>query len=178
VAAVSGDLEIMATYASLDAGTFPQCIAPGKEREVREKSETAKKKAEYMPTAGTGMTGNSMTPDSEWNETRLKFAYQQVKGLKAGICTSFAKAAAYVLVKGRSSGPRIEIVAAPAHVFVIVGRTGGYAPGRKLPSTSTWGNAIVVDVWMKTMGHSAWLYAPGGNGFSTDLQIIMERPAS
>jgi len=107
--------------------------------------------------------------------------YQKVTQERAGICTQFAKAAAHVLTSGRANGPRVEIVAFDNHVYVLVGRSGGYK-GHLL--SSDWvqdAGVVIVDPWAGSLGHPT-VYENYASyplkGMVNPLKIVAERPAS
>jgi hypothetical protein len=182
---VAGELDKFKPMAVLDAGAFPGDINPSKKQEVLDR---AAKYPVPQGSAGSTMGDAFMSQQSTaWSITALKSVYEKVHSEKRGVCTSFARAAAYVLTVGRPSGPRIELVSYRnpkknriAHVFVVLGRKGGLEGG-KLPDKSNWGSdTMIVDAWLGAMGWGivSDVDAFPKKGYLTNLSVLMERPAS
>lgn len=175
VSAVSRELNDFRTYACMDAGNFPQCIKTGM------KDEVLKRRKDYR---GKPPMVNVIQPgQSEWKQTMLRMRYNDTQRLgKQGECTSFGYLAAHVLTAGRQNGPRVELIAHKggrgSHVYVLVGRAGGLLPNGSIPQD--W-DAVVVDAWAASLGHSC-IYkdrkAFPFKGMTTNLELIMARPES
>jgi len=154
VAAAKKELETMKGFVSGDAVQFPGCIHPAKRKKVLAAAKAFANKA-GVQVGGTGAAVAGLG-SPRWQSGMLQRSYGTVTRNRAGVCTTFAHTAAHILDK-RHGTARIEIVSFRNHVFVVVGREGGY--DRKLrsyvlPNYSTWsGDWHVVDGWAGAMGH-------------------------
>jgi hypothetical protein len=172
-------LDTLGSYASLDAKTFESVINPSQKETVMARLNA------WKPPTGTAGTGNmgaavQPAPDRSWKATVLKLTYDAVCNNKAGVCTSFALAAAYYMTASQTTGPLVEVVAIKNHVYVVVGREGGYADGWALPPKSSWGSGcIVVDVWLAAMGwKSVWKASEFPDWATKGAHLIMKRDPS
>lgn len=171
-------LDTLGCYASLDARAFEGVINPANKEVVlaREKN--------WKPPHGSVGTGTGAAvrpdPDRAWKPMVLKLTYEQVCNNRAGVCTSFALAAAHYMTTSQPTGPLVEVVAISNHVYVVVGREGGYVDGWKLPSKSAWGSGcIVVDVWLAAMGWKAvWKVSEYPDWATQGAQLIMKKDPS
>jgi hypothetical protein len=176
-------------YAVNDAAAFAGDIAEGKDRAVLAKLVAVNKTNPSL----TWTMAESMMPrgSTEWNESAIAPAYRRLHGSapdsKIGVCTSFAKAAAHILTKDRPTGPLVELVsftgrAGVAHVYVVIGRNGGYeGTGRKLPPTTEWGaQTVIVDAWLGAMGYAVifTLASFPKKGYLNNASAVMVRDAS
>jgi len=113
-----------------------------------------------------------------WNPGALRNTYDGIRRDGGGVCTTFGHYCAHVLSYGRPLNQRIEVVAYKNHVFVIVGRRGGYRePGHGIPPRETWGNNYcIVDGWLGAMGYDV-VYPNGGGypypGMLSPLTLVM-----
>jgi len=156
---------------------FARCIPVAKRPQVEKLYREMKARG-----AGTANPGDAMyTPGRDWKPMNYNMVYQKVAQERAGICTQFAKAAAHVLTSGRANGPRVEIVAFDNHVYVLVGRSGGYK-GHLLGTD--WvqdAGVVIVDPWAGSLGHPT-VYENYASyplkGMVNPLKIVAERPAS
>jgi hypothetical protein len=179
-----------ANYAVNDAAAFPGDIKKGQESVVLAKLVAVNK---TNPSLAWTMAEAMMPRGTEWNEGAISPAYRRLHGAgadaKIGVCTSFAKAAAHILTKDRESGPLVELVsftgrAGVAHVYVVVGRNGGYeGTGRKLPPPTEWGaQTVLVDAWLGAMGHGVIFtvanFPSNAQGYLRNATAVMIRDAS
>lgn len=165
VEAVRDELESFneKNYAVLDAAGYSGDIAPGKQKAVLDKLEAFKGSKNWT-------LGDAVLPSStDWDESVIRPVYERLIGKKerfgapghVGVCTSFGKAAAYILTNDRDTGPLVEMVSfkgrtGVAHIYVVVGREPIYEEGNKLPSSDQWGkDAVIVDPWLCAMGWGA-----------------------
>lgn len=162
---------------------FAVCINPDEREEVLRRHDDADKRGVKTGGGAGGGMPNAFggPPNVAWNDKECETAYAKVYGQGAGVCTLFAKAAGHVLATMLTHGPRLEIVAYKNHVFVIVGRVGGYANNRdKLPPYATWnGSWCIVDGWAGAMGFEV-CYLDKANGFPykamlDPLTLVMEK---
>lgn len=164
-----GEFDQLASYACLDAATFDGCINPGNKIMIRDRLSRANdRKAKDAGAAAALQFG------VQWNANALKNVYDRVLTERAGVCTTFAKAAAHILTKDNHiNAPKIEIVAYSNHVFLIVGREAGEVQisgvgpfaKHKLSHYNTWGFGwMIVDVWAGAMGWPKTIYV-GHNGY-------------
>jgi hypothetical protein len=182
---VKSQLDQFKPMAVLDAGAYPGDINPDKRAEVQNRARNYK--APSGSVGGTMGDAAWLAVDTNWNPGPAKAAFQRVTADRSGVCSSFAKAASWVLTANRSTGPRIELVsfknpmkASIAHVFVIVGRKGGLVGG-KLTDKTTWGDQTwIVDAWLGAMGWEI-VYDVSGfpkPGYLQNLTLLMERKAT
>lgn len=183
-----GELQTMASYACLDATTFEGCINPAQYGVIMGRYDRARDRQARDVGAAAALHDRRL----EWDEANLRRVYHAVRTQRAGVCTTFAKAAAYVLAQDVDfDTPTLEIVAYRKHVFVVVGRRGDTVadestrrgPARQmLPHFSTWGsNWCIVDVWAGAMGWPKVLYHQNeGYPFQTMLnpveRVMVKRP--
>jgi hypothetical protein len=125
--------------------------------------------------------GGTMPGDTNfgWSNFRAKSIHARVHAERAGICTTFAWAAAHDLTFGKTEGPRVEIVAFSNHVFVLVNRQGGLLHGTHIPDD--WvrePEVIIVDAWYASLGHECVFRGIGTYGLDmvTDLQLVASWP--
>ncbi len=110
----------------------------------------------------------------------------QTQVLGSAVCTSFAKAGAYILTRDApADAPRVEIVAwsegnaGSAHVYLLVGRRAVYEPNGRLPPPDRWNpGTIVVDPWAAALGHPC-MWKPNRfpaqlSGMSEPLTLVMK----
>lgn len=170
----SGELDQFKTYACMDASNFRSCIKRGQEDKVLGRVKDSKGSPVPASVVQKG--------DYSWKSYALRMRFQNVQQFgKQGECTTFGYLAAHVLTNGRDKGPRVELVAHDngrgSHVYVLVGRVGPHNDGR-IPDG--W-KAVIVDAWAAALGHPC-IYKGTGNypfgGMTTNLELIMERPAS
>lgn len=158
---VRAELDTFKTYACADAFMnttitggvvdyrtgFAGCINPAKRTEVR---------ARYQSIQGTrrGATTpfDSHISRGEWKAKNYEMTYARVSGDQAGVCVTFAKAAAHLLTAGQADGPRVEIVSFKNHVYVLVNRQGGDDDGTVAEGWIHEGGVIIVDPWAAAMG--------------------------
>jgi hypothetical protein len=82
----------------------------------------------------------------------LRVAAECTLAANSAVCTTFAAIAAWLLLGARTDA-RIEIVACPMpHVYVVVGRQGGFTDQGKLPSHEEWKEVMIVDPWIGALG--------------------------
>ncbi|HEY6514251.1 MAG TPA: hypothetical protein VI032_19900 [Burkholderiaceae bacterium] len=157
---------------------FARCIPASKRAQVEKLYRDMKKRGAGATTPGDAM----YTPGGSWKGHNYGLVYQTVTGARAGICTQFAKAAAHVLTATRPKGPRVEIVAYKNHVYVLVGRSGGYSQGHVVPSSWTSDpRLVIVDAWAGSLGNPT-VYETYASyplkGMVNPIVLVAERPAS
>lgn len=150
-------------YGVLDAEAYSGDIADGKKATVIAKMNSFK----GTSTAWT-LGDNSLPGNTDWDEGIVRPVYNRLMGKTAritgqpggiGVCTTFGKAAAYILTKDRPTGPLVEMVSfkgrpGVAHIYVIVGRAPIYEDNNLLPPPGEWGKqTVIVDGWLGAMGH-------------------------
>lgn len=194
VAAVRPQLDKLGGYACADAyfgcvytkatdsydynTGFARCIPVAKRAHVEKLYREMKARGAGATTPGDAMHKG----DGSWKGDNYARVYQTVTGARAGICTQFAKAAAHVLTANRPRGPRVEIVAYRNHVYVLVGRTGGYSQGNVVPPSWTSDRGLViVDAWAGSLGNPT-VYENYASytlkGMVNPIVLVAERPAS
>jgi len=174
---VSHELNGMKTWACLDAGNFAGIFKhlglsePQKQAILdREKDAKARGGGATVTGMGAGIVVNRNT----WGQ--ISSTAQGCISRKAAVCFSFAQSAAYIVGgKGKQcrESPRIEIVALKNHVFVLVGREGGFTESQGqvkgkatrimkrtvLPPPKEWGQTtVVVDGWLASLGARHVIY--------------------
>jgi len=157
---------------------FARCIPAAKRAQVEKLYRDMKKRGAGATTPGDAM----YTPGGSWKGHNYGLVHQTVTSARAGICTQFAKAAAHILTGHRPNGPRVEIVAYKNHVYVLVGRTGGYNAGHQVPPTWTSDSRLViVDAWAGSLGNPT-VYENYASyplkGMVNPIVLVAERPAS
>jgi hypothetical protein len=91
---------------------------------------------------------------------QMKQVAHLIREAKSACCTTFALAAAHVLLKPKENpdnAVRVEIVTTGNHYFVIVGRSGGVTDDvvKTLAPPHTWGStAVIIDPWLGSLGHN------------------------
>jgi hypothetical protein len=103
------------------------------------------------------------------SSAKLEAILKVVKDGRGAVCTSFAGAAASLLIAGRRNRPyRVEMISGPNHCFCLVNRVPapegvekpGDAGATLFPAVSYWGpGAIIVDAWAGALGHQVF-YKP------------------
>jgi hypothetical protein len=151
---------------------FASCIHPDRRAEVR------KRNLDLQGTArGAATPFDAKKFEGQWPATNFRMAYQRVVREEAGICITFAKAAAHILTENRIGAKRVEVVSYANHAYVLVNRTDPtILPGRKIPDD--WVNdseLIIVDLWAAAMGYDS-VYAGHRNGYPygmvTNLELV------
>ena len=141
---------------------FAACINPTQRTQVMNRHDNHTRPFVQGGAAMGGLVvDNAAALDVSWKPANIRSQYNFVYTiLQAGICTSFGKASAHVLVSGpraNAAHPRVELVSYKNHVFIIVGRKGGYENFQdyRLPSDRrTWGDDwYIVDGWAGAMGY-------------------------
>lgn len=157
------EFDTLASYACLDAATFDGCIFTPNKMMIKERLQRANdRKAKDAGAVAALQFG------TRWNAGALANVYQRVVAERAGVCTTFAKAAGHVMTRNNlPNAPKIEIVAYRLHVFVVVGRNNQAAQAtgnglfrtHNLPHYSQWGDKwMIVDVWAGAMGWPKTIY--------------------
>jgi len=114
------------------------------------KQETAKRKGDLIP----------------YQRRDLRLVCDAVIEGRAGVCTSFAMAAAHLLMGDKPEaelGFRLEIVAAKNHCFVLVNRSMADVRNpdieheNQIPGFPLWSDdTIIVDAWLYSMGYDCF----------------------
>ncbi|HVJ93390.1 MAG TPA: hypothetical protein VM580_26495 [Labilithrix sp.] len=187
VRSVRPQLETLASYACLDAAMFSRWINPSNKILIMDRLRRARdRRAKDAGAAAAFQIG------TRWDANALAAVHRRVTAERAGVCTTFAKAAGHILGTAPGLKPRIEIVAYPGHVFVVVGRTGDYGATignglfakKLLPGYGDWGDEwVLVDPWAGAMGYHSVIYPDSMierypfPGMLARLSLVMERPA-
>ena len=168
-----GEWDKMSRFACMDAARFSDCCSDDRDYFYKEQiiNRAYLVREAYPKRYGDYLTSEQKAPGDNSNFTRLneyldcaKAVNLYLKKAEAGICTTFAWAAAYPLMErmkkesqSRTASllKRIEVVAFTNHIFVIVNRAGAtLAPNERIPSNATWGDGVYqVDVWLASLGH-------------------------
>lgn len=177
-----GQFDTLASYACLDAATFSTAVNPDNKIMVLDRLSRANDRGAKDAGAVAGIQFGT-----QWDAPALLNVHDRVLQERAGVCTTFAKAAAHIMAQANvPNAPKIEIVGYTNHVFVIVGRrqgeinvTGhGLFTRHNLPHHNQWGLGwVIVDVWAGAMGYpkTTYLHNMGYpfNGMLNPLKLIM-----
>jgi hypothetical protein len=110
-------------YACSDSARFERCINPFTKGAVQDRLVQASKRG----AKGVGAAAFSgIRQGYDWDEKECEKCYRITGEQQYGECSTFAKAVGHILTSKAGPKPRIEIVSYPFHVFVLVGRVGGY----------------------------------------------------
>lgn len=165
--------DIMSRFACMDAARFSDCCSDDRDFFYKEQiiNRAYLAREAYPRRYSDYLTSEQKAPGDNSTFTRLneyldcaKAVNIYLKKAEAGICTTFAWAAAFPLIErmkkesqARTASllKRIEVVAFTNHIFVIVNRAGAkLATNEKIPSNATWGDGVYqVDVWLASLGH-------------------------
>lgn len=169
VQSFQSEFDRLASYACLDASRFSNCINPRNKIMILDRYNRARDRKAKDAGMSAGMQFGI-----GWNAKALRGVYDRVVAERAGVCTSFAKAAAHIMTRNNTVNiPKIEIVGYTNHVFLIVGRqkgnvavTGqGFFSKHKLQDYIHWGSGwVIVDVWAGAMGWPMSIY-DGSKGY-------------
>ena len=129
---------------------FGACINPGQREAVR-----ARHRALKGTSRGAATPFDSHLSPGEWKATKFLMAYNRVMGESAGICATFAQAAAHILTTGQQTGPRVEIVSFHNHVYVLVNRQGEVDGNTIPPQWMGEPGIVIVDGWAAAMGYES-----------------------
>lgn len=150
-------------FASTDVLTFPQCVKKSSERhgDIIQKAKDYNNRPMKEDSYASSPMSAAINTKKHWNNRLAEQVYKSVQDEKAAMCTTFAYSAAHILSQDNPNNCRIEVIAhnkgMGSHVFVIVGREGGYTMNEKkwqLPTISEWPrNFIIVDAWAGAMGY-------------------------
>lgn len=127
---------------------FARCVRPDARPVVEKRYREMKARKAGATTPGDALVIHG----GKWNAPGYGMVHQFVTQQKAAICTQFAKAAAHVLTHGRPGGPRVEIVAYRNHVYVLVGRKGGYSGHVVDAGWVSEPGLVIVDPWAGSLG--------------------------
>jgi hypothetical protein len=174
-------LEQFKSWTCADAINFRKYIAKKSLDLVLEREQQYHERLKYSVHQGvTGVSAAIVGPEG-YTWTQIAETAKNCMKLKAAVCFSFALTAVYILM-GKSKdyvGPRIEIVASDAHVFVIVGRVGGFVGSsesgtrQRLPPANQWNShAIVVDAWAGSLGNEV-IYDPASTFWNGMTQLTL-----
>ena len=129
---------------------FAGCINPSERQAVRARHASLK-----GTSRGAATPFDSHLSPGEWKATKFRLAYDRVMREKAGICATFAQAAAHVLTTGQTTGPRVEVVSFRNHVYVLVNRSGDVDEDTIPPSWLGDPGVVIVDGWAAAMGYES-----------------------
>jgi hypothetical protein len=153
------DLSRYSTYASADALQFRGNIKEGKENEVLARTR------QLTGTKGGTQPADALPSLAEWPRGPLRSIHSRVEQDQAGVCITFAKAAAHILTRDLKDPPpyRVEIVSWAVHAYVLVNRTGPVEGEKKIPDNWKHQNdLIIVDLWAAAMGYQSSVYETQG----------------
>jgi hypothetical protein len=154
----AAELDEFKNFAATDLRTYDRIVNPKARRAAEDR---------YDEFVRRGKAPQPWMPPSSWSLSSLRAGYRQVEAARAGSCTDFGVACAYLLGSASEGDRRfgqvhLEIVSwrrgAAAHTYVVVGRNGDLERDAMLPEMSTWkgqnGDAwYVVDGWAGAMGY-------------------------
>lgn len=129
---------------------FATCIKTSERANVEARFNDMKKR----PGAGATSAADAMlSPSGTWPAINYRMTYERVTTERAGICTTFGKAAAHILTNGQTTGPSVEVVAYKNHVYLLVNRQGEYTDEGAIPDDWTAEpGIIVIDPWAASLG--------------------------
>jgi len=161
------ELEKMMKWACLDVAAYPGEIYSN--AAPPPSSTEAEIVARARAHRGSAFSTGAAAVAQNYSWSRIASTARGVIASKGAVCTTFAQVSAYILGGSSDtcvSSPRIEIVSQKNHVFVLLGRTGGFAApaarvaGRlvdtqaRLPPASEWSDSVVVvDTWLGSLGY-------------------------
>ena len=191
-----GEWDTMSRYACMDAARFSGCCSNNRDYYytfqiinraylIRESYTT--RYTDYLTSEQKAPGDNSVINNVKGFSDCAGAVRTYLNKAQAGICTTFAWAAASPLIdritkesrsKTASLLKRVEVVAYPNHIFVIVNRDGAaLARNEKLPGNADWGDGVFeVDVWFATLGHPIIYKGVGGAnlGFLESLKSLFD----
>jgi hypothetical protein len=168
-----GDAFFGATKTGPDTytGGFSGCINKAKFSEVLGRYREMQKAKTGATTPGDAIVLPNADP--EWKATVFRMVYERISKERAGICTTFGKAAAHLLTAGRTTGPGVEVVAYRNHVYVLVNRKGDVEEdSRGIPKIpDSWirePDVVIVDPWAAALGWEC-IYYHGVRGYPLSM---------
>jgi hypothetical protein len=148
---------------------FAGCIKHSARAEVERRNRELK-----GTTRGATSPFDSFIKAGAWNAKQYQTICGRVQSEQAGVCVTFAKAAAHILTNGQDDGPLVEIVAYKNHAYVLVNRQGEVGDNGYLPQE--WINepgVIIVDPWAASMGHECIYHGRGGYPFTGMIHPLL-----
>lgn len=155
-------INAMARYAATNVDQFHTVPPAGFYNYAKVKmwyrQQTAPESGEVATGGVAGLAGKSIT---RYTRTSLRSTRERVVAEQQAICTTFAAAAADLLMTGRQAPwVRVECVAGPNHCFCLLNRAESERDTTTergvtyIPAAQYWGpGAVYVDAWAGALGH-------------------------
>lgn len=169
----------MARYAVTNAPTFDNVPPPKLKSQVMLRCWAVGESKDQQRQQAIGMGSQYGKIIGTCGVDKLNAARKQVVEGRGAVCTSFACAAASMLVEGNIGGRyRVELISGPNHCFCLVNRASsdldavvdGAAGAKQIPGAAYWGaDVIIVDAWAGALGNAVFYGMP--SEFPKPLQI-------
>ncbi len=160
----------MARFAVTNAPTFDNVPPPKLKTQVMLRCWAAGESKDQARQNAIGMGSQLAKIVGTCGVDKLNAARKYVIEGQGAVCTSFACAAASLLVEGNVGNRyRVELISGPNHCFCLVNRAPspldadveGTAGAKQMPGSRYWGDdVIIVDAWAGALGNAVFYGTP------------------
>ncbi|MFV0361299.1 hypothetical protein [Tropicimonas sp.] len=138
-------------FACLDGATYKDWIAPGSENMVANRCFAA---TNFLA-GGDGVGGGAFVSNAGYTMQQVREGYQRARRERCAVCTTFALAAAQIVINDGFRGS-VKIMATRAHVFVVL----DHEPfDEDVATLDVMDDGRVIDLWWGSLGNSFYFPA-------------------